>query len=55
MSTIQMACFYHHPAGKKGDVGKNSEIVAGASTYNDMRVGADAPNNGAGGIRTPVP
>ena len=41
--------------GKKGDVGKNSEIVAGASTCNDMRVGADAPNNGAGGIRTPVP
>ena len=41
--------------GKKDDVGKNSEIVAGASTCNDMRVGANAPNNGAGGIRTPVP
>jgi hypothetical protein len=41
--------------GKKGDIGKNSEIVAGASTYNDMRVGAGAPNNGAGGSRTPVP
>jgi hypothetical protein len=37
--------------GKKGDVGKNSAIVAGASTYNNMCVGADAPNNRAGGIR----
>jgi len=42
-------------ARQKGGVGKNSEIVAGASTCNDMRVGANAPNNGAGGIRTPVP
>jgi len=40
---------------KNDDDRRGRGTAAGANTCNAMRVGASAPNNGAGGSRTPVP